>query len=214
MFIGLFQFDGGFLPPSIEEADRLRPEKIGDFRLRDVTANRRDDFAADGQSFLANRIGLLLLAKEKTVGGLILNAGVALMSLFSDVFLTPENLLNQGRLATEIALIALPMTLIIITGGIDLSVGSIAGLTAIMLGVIWHNWGWPLEARLLSITQPSKRTDGTPLERPSGRAAARGFAPSNSGAPCAAVAVTSANRAPQKASRIVAPRVGVVMRGS
>ena len=71
------------------------------------------------------------------------------MSFQSDVFLTPENLLNQGRLAAEIALIALPMTLIIITGGIDLSVGSIVGLTAIMLGVAWHNWGLPLELAIV-----------------------------------------------------------------
>ena len=67
-----------------------------------------------------------------------------LLSLLSDEFLTPENLLNQGRLAAEVALIALPMTLIIITGGIDLSVGSIVGLTAIILGVAWQDWGLPL----------------------------------------------------------------------
>ena len=41
------------------------------------------------------------------------------------------------------------MTLIIITGGIDLSVGSIVGLTAIMLGVAWHNWGLPLEVAIV-----------------------------------------------------------------
>ena len=69
---------------------------------------------------------------------------MVLMSLLSDEFLDPENLLNQGRLAAEIALIALPMTLIIVTGGIDLSVGSIVGLTAIILGVAWQDWGLPL----------------------------------------------------------------------
>ena len=102
----------------------------------------------NGNDLSARLQGILL--RQETILFFILIAGVALMSLFSDVFLTPENLLNQGRLATEIALIALPMTLIIITGGIDLSVGSIAGLTAIMLGVIWHNWGWPLELAIVS----------------------------------------------------------------
>jgi rhamnose transport system permease protein len=91
-----------------------------------------------------------ILLRQETILFFILIAGMFLMSLLSDVFLTPENLLNQGRLAAEIALIALPMTLIIITGGIDLSVGSIAGLTAIMLGVIWNNWGWPLELAIFS----------------------------------------------------------------
>ena len=41
---------------------------------------------------------------------------------------------------TEIGLIALPMTFIIITGGIDLSVGAIVGLCAIMLGYSWKNF--------------------------------------------------------------------------
>ena len=58
--------------------------------------------------------------------------------------MTVGNLLNQGRLMTEVALVALPMTFIIITGGIDLSVGSIMGLTAILLGVFWQNVGLPL----------------------------------------------------------------------
>lgn len=59
-------------------------------------------------------------------------------------FLTLDNLLNQGRLTTEVGLIALPMTFIIITGGIDLSVGSIVGLCAILLGYSWKNFGFPL----------------------------------------------------------------------
>ena len=45
----------------------------------------------------------------------------------SDQFFTVDNLLNQGRLMTEVGLVALPMTFVIITGGIDLSVGSILG---------------------------------------------------------------------------------------
>jgi rhamnose transport system permease protein len=90
-----------------------------------------------------------ILLRQETVLFIILVVGVLLLSLQSDVFLTPENLLNQGRLAAEIALIALPMTLIIITGGIDLSVGSIVGLVAIMLGVAWYNWGLPLELAIV-----------------------------------------------------------------
>ena len=42
-------------------------------------------------------------------------------------------LLNQGRLITEIGLLALPMTFIIITGGIDLSVGSVVGFISIIV---------------------------------------------------------------------------------
>jgi len=73
-------------------------------------------------------------------------AALAVLSLTAERFMTVGNLLNQGRLMTEVALVALPMTFIIITGGIDLSVGSIMGLTAILLGVFWQNVGLPLPA--------------------------------------------------------------------
>lgn len=85
-----------------------------------------------------------LFRTQESVLLLITVIAVVLLSLQTDKFLTVKNLLNQGRLMTEIGLLALPMTFIIITGGIDLSVGSIAGLSAIMLGYSWYNWGFPL----------------------------------------------------------------------
>ena len=103
---------------------------------------------ARSSSALAGRLQGILLRQE-TILFLILIVGVLVLSLQSDVFLTPENLLNQGRLTAEVALIALPMTLIIITGGIDLSVGSIVGLSAIALGVAWQDWGLPLELAIV-----------------------------------------------------------------
>jgi len=75
---------------------------------------------------------------------IVLVAALAVLSVTAERFMTVGNLLNQGRLMTEVALVALPMTFVIITGGIDLSVGSIMGLTAILLGVFWQNVGLPL----------------------------------------------------------------------
>ena len=89
-----------------------------------------------------------VLLRQETILFMLLIVGMLLVSLQSDKFLTVDNLLNQGRLATEIALVALPMTLIIITGGIDLSVGSVLGLCAIVLGVAWQDWGIPLEGAI------------------------------------------------------------------
>ena len=51
---------------------------------------------------------------------------------------------------TEVWLIAIPMTYIIITGGIDLSVGSILGLTAIVLGWTWQELGFPLPLAIIT----------------------------------------------------------------
>lgn len=86
-----------------------------------------------------------LLLRHETVLAVILVGALLVLSLQTDRFLTADNLLNQGRLMAEIGLIALPMTYIIITAGIDLSVGSIMGLCAIMLGYGWKNLGLPLE---------------------------------------------------------------------
>src|SRR4051812_42402588 len=84
------------------------------------------------------------LIRHETLLAAILVVALAVLGLFNGRFLTVDNLLNQGRLMTEVGLLALPMTLIIITGGIDLSVGSIVGLCAIMLGYSWKTFGFPL----------------------------------------------------------------------
>ena len=91
----------------------------------------------------ANRVPFRL--GQEAVLAAILAAALVMLAFTSEQFLTVDNLLNQGRLACEVGLVALPMTLIIVTGGIDLSVGSILGLCAIMLGVLWKNLGLPLE---------------------------------------------------------------------
>ena len=78
-----------------------------------------------------------------------LAVALAVLSITANRFMTVGNLLNQGRLMTEVALVALPMTFIIITGGIDLSVGSMMGLTVILLGVLWKNVGLPLPLAVL-----------------------------------------------------------------
>jgi rhamnose transport system permease protein len=85
------------------------------------------------------------LLSHEGVLALILLVSLAALATQSDRFLTPGNLLNQGRLMAEVGLIAMPMTFIIVSAGIDLSVGSVLGLCAILLGVFWQNVGLPLE---------------------------------------------------------------------
>jgi len=52
--------------------------------------------------------------------------------------------------AVPILLMAMPMALIIITGEIDLSVASTAGLSAAVMGVLWHNQHWSIVAIVLA----------------------------------------------------------------
>ena len=62
----------------------------------------------------------------------------------SPFFLSPGNFSNLIAALMEVAIIALPMTLIIIAGEIDLSVESMAGLASAILGFLWAA-GVPLE---------------------------------------------------------------------
>lgn len=86
----------------------------------------------------------LPIAAHEAVLLVILIAALVVLATLTDRFFTVDNLLNQGMLMTEVGLIAMPMTFIIVTGGIDLSVGSALGMCAILLGYSWHNWGFPL----------------------------------------------------------------------
>jgi rhamnose transport system permease protein len=97
------------------------------------------------------RLRSLCLSQEGILF-LILVMATFVLSFFNKNFLSINNLLNQARLLCEVGLIALPMTYIIITGGIDLSVGSILGLCAILLGIFWKAGmplGWAIVAVLI-----------------------------------------------------------------
>ncbi len=56
----------------------------------------------------------------------------AALSLLSDRFLTPQNLVNVLRQSTINGIIAVGMTFVILTAGIDLSVGAVLALSAVV----------------------------------------------------------------------------------
>ena len=73
----------------------------------------------------------------------------AVLWVLSPHFLTVSNLLNVAQQTAINAIIAVGMTFVIITAGIDLSVGSIMALSGVVLASALHN-GIPLPAALLS----------------------------------------------------------------
>ncbi len=90
------------------------------------------------------------LLRHETILALLTILALIVLAFLSDKFFTAENLLNQGRLMSEVGLVALAMTFVIVTGGIDLSVGSILGLTAILFGVFWQNVGMALPVAMVA----------------------------------------------------------------
>lgn len=69
--------------------------------------------------------------REASVALMIL-ALVVFLGFANEFFLTPRNLLNVGRQASVVAIVALGQALVIIARGLDLSVGSVLGLSAVV----------------------------------------------------------------------------------
>src|SRR5262252_236108 len=81
-----------------------------------------------------------LVRFEGLLAGVLLTE-ILVFSKTGENFATSGNMFEVLRLSTEIGLLALVMTPIILTGGIDLSVGSLLGLCAICFGKLWRDAG-------------------------------------------------------------------------
>ncbi len=77
-------------------------------------------------------------------------AVVVLFSLATDAFLSLDNVLNVLRQSAPLLIVATAMTLVITTGGIDLSVGSILALTGALTAILIHaGVPWVLSVALM-----------------------------------------------------------------
>jgi rhamnose transport system permease protein len=93
-----------------------------------------------------------LLARHEVVLLLVIALEVVLFSALGRRFLDGTNVSNIFRHSVEIGLLALAMTPVILTGGIDLSVGSMMGLCAVCFGIFVNEAQMsPLVAGVLSV---------------------------------------------------------------
>ncbi|HEV7286016.1 MAG TPA: ABC transporter permease [Kaistia sp.] len=75
---------------------------------------------------------------------LVLVALFVVAGLISPYFWTTENLLNVIRAASLMGIVAIGMNVVILAGGIDLSVGSVAALTGAIAASVWLSGAPPL----------------------------------------------------------------------
>lgn len=81
----------------------------------------------------------------------IIVLGVAIEVATADtLFFRPSNLMTILNNSAAIGVVAGGMTLIILTAGIDLSVGSVMGLTAALTGYVASFWGFPPALAILA----------------------------------------------------------------
>jgi len=86
------------------------------------------------------------LASQQVVLAVLIVAEVIIFSVTGTNFFSANNAFETSRASLEVGLLAIALTPVIVTGGIDLSVGSLMGLAAIVLGKLWRDAGWPMPA--------------------------------------------------------------------
>jgi ribose transport system permease protein len=96
---------------------------------------------ASGPRRLASRLGGLneVLGMLVVLGVLVVFFG--LLSRHYWTLATLQSVINQ---VPDLTVIAVGMTLVLVAGGIDLSVGSVLALSGVVLGIAMVDWGWPL----------------------------------------------------------------------
>ena len=82
---------------------------------------------------------------------LLLLALCTIVAIASPQFLSVANLQNLGRLVGMYGIFSIGVGIVIITGGIDLSVGSICALLGVLLSLMLVDWGWPPAAALAAV---------------------------------------------------------------
>lgn len=92
------------------------------------------------RSSAGHRIGQFVLNNGALVGLLVL---VLALFIATPRFLTVPNLVNIGVQAAVVAILAFGMTFVIVAGGIDLSVGSVAALGAMTSAFMFSQVGLP-----------------------------------------------------------------------
>jgi rhamnose transport system permease protein len=93
--------------------------------------------------------GLRLVPGQLILGSL-LALEILTFSLLGTNFLSLANAFEILRLSVEIGLLALALTPVITSGGIDLSVGSLMGLSAVVFGGLWRDRGLPIIAAVIA----------------------------------------------------------------
>ncbi|MBE0690101.1 MAG: ABC transporter permease [Anaerolineae bacterium] len=71
-------------------------------------------------------------------------AMVVISAMLSDVFLTQRNIINLLRQLSGLSIICMGMLMVILTGGIDLSVGSLAALGSVLIAFFLQDSSMPI----------------------------------------------------------------------
>jgi ribose transport system permease protein len=111
-----------------------------------MNKDNKNEHESIDRSFSLNQLFLFKLkrySKSETFGVLLVFVGlcIILAVLRRDSFLTVENISSVGRAFSYTAIMAIGMTYVIITNGIDLSVGAVFGFSGMISALAATRWG-------------------------------------------------------------------------
>ncbi|MCO6390949.1 sugar ABC transporter permease [Aliihoeflea aestuarii] len=119
------------------------PQKQPATKLDRADARVRDDERIAGAArIFYDRVRSGDLGMLPVIVGLLIISTV--FSVLNPVFLAPNNLVNLLFDAAAVGFIALGIVCVLLLGEIDLSIGSMSGLSSAILGVLWVHLGFPV----------------------------------------------------------------------
>jgi ribose transport system permease protein len=154
------------LPDDAALAERLREKLTGSGgRVVDVVRGEPKDARAALQKLASSGAKLDVVAATQTTGQWHVVADLATdfptlgdprivvpQSYYWPSFLKRDNLLNIANQIAVIAIVAIGMTIVVITGGIDLSVGSLIALSAVVAAKLIRDAAGGVDASPLAMT--------------------------------------------------------------
>ncbi len=120
--------------PKLDRADARVRHEAG---LGGALSKFLDQVRAGDLGMLPVIVGLLLIS--------------TVFTSLNPVFLAPNNLVNLLFDAAAVGLIALGVVCVLLLGEIDLSIGSMSGLSSALIGVLWVHSGLPLGLAILAV---------------------------------------------------------------
>ncbi|RWA77226.1 sugar ABC transporter permease [Mesorhizobium sp.] len=121
---------------------------------RGALLDRSDERLKDRSGAKGAISGFLDRVRSGDLGSLPVVVGLVLIctifQTLNPVFLSPNNLVNLLFDCSTVGIISLGIVCVLMVGEIDLSVGSVSGLSSALLGVLWVQWGWPVALAILA----------------------------------------------------------------
>ncbi len=118
-----------------------------------VALDRQDERLQENTGFGGAVSAFLGRVRSGDLGALPVVVGLAVVwtvfQLLNSVFLSADNLVNLSLECCSVGVISLGIVCVLLVGQIDLSVGSVSGLTASILAVLFVSHHWPLFAAII-----------------------------------------------------------------